>query len=409
VKNVYDILKDDRLVYILSEKYSKKEKSGLILKSAAVVVNLYYPDILEFYLEYLNQIPEEIDVYIISSNSQIEGKINNYIKNKDNVHYVKKTNRGRDVSALLITARDIVMNYNYICFIHDKKPNFEYLAEDIRFWNQNLWDNTIKSKQYIENVLEIFEEHKEIGLLVPPKPIGVYIPDWHTNAWRDDFKIVQQLCREFDLKCDLDPQKPVVTLGTVFWGKTKILYKILSKKWKYEDFPDEPMPLDGTVSHGLERILAYAAQDAGFETGIVMCDSYARTLYIKIQDMMMETYRNLSENFYIEQLDQLMSYKKQKEFIVKAFGRNKSVYLYGAGKYGCRFLKMIHMWGYSPKGFVVSDGHRKTGFVEGYPVWELGELNDFNAVIAITANYEKHYEIKNNLKKYGFKNYFAAC
>ena len=311
VKNVYDILKDDRLVYILSEKYSKKEKSGLILKSAAVVVNLYYPDILEFYLEYLNQIPEEIDVYIISSNSQIEGKINNYIKNKDNVHYVKKTNRGRDVSALLITARDIVMNYNYICFIHDKKPNFEYLAEDIRFWNQNLWDNTIKSKQYIENVLEIFEEHKEIGLLVPPKPIGVYIPDWHTNAWRDDFKIVQQLCREFDLKCDLDPQKPVVTLGTVFWGKTKILYKILSKKWKYEDFPDEPMPLDGTVSHGLERILAYAAQDAGFETGIVMCDSYARTLYIKIQDMMMETYRNLSENFYIEQLDQLMSYKKQ--------------------------------------------------------------------------------------------------
>ena len=113
--------------------------------------------------------------------------------------------------------------------------------------------------------------------------------------------------------------------------------------------------------------------------------------------------------FYIEQLDQLMSYKKQKEFIVKAFGRNKSVYLYGAGKYGCRFLKMIHMWGYSPKGFVVSDGHRKTGFVEGYPVWELGELNDFNAVIAITANYEKHYEIKNNLKKYGFKNYFAAC
>ena len=44
MKNVYDILKDDRLVYILSEKYSKKEKSGLILKSAAVVVNLYYPD-----------------------------------------------------------------------------------------------------------------------------------------------------------------------------------------------------------------------------------------------------------------------------------------------------------------------------------------------------------------------------
>lgn len=409
MKNVYDILKEDELVYILSDSTSKKENLSSVLKSAVIIVNLFYADILDFYLEYLVRIPKEIDVYIISSNALVEEKIKKYIKERRNGYYINKMNRGRDVSALLVAAGDIVMNYKYICFIHDKKPNFDYLSEDIRFWNQNLWDNTLKSKQYIQNVLEIFEEHEDIGLLVPPKPLGRYIPDWHTNAWRDDFEIVRQLCKEFNFQCDLDSHKPVVTLGTVFWGKTKILNKLLSKKWNYEDFPDEPMPLDGTVSHGLERVLAYAAQDAGYHTGIIMCDSYAKTLYIKIQDMMTETYQNLRENFGIEQFDQLMNYKKQKENIEEAFDRNISVYLYGAGKYGCRFLKMMQMWGYSPKGFIVSDGHRKIDFVEGYRVWELGEISDFNAVIAITANYEKQHEMENSLKRYGFKNYFIAC
>ncbi len=409
MKNVYDVLKENNLVYILSEEYSKKEYSYSAFESTVIVVNLYYPDRLKAYFAYLDQIPCEINVYIISSNPLAEKEIKNYVSNKNNFHYIRKENRGRDVSALLVTARDIILKYKYICFVHDKKPNFDHLSEDISFWNRNLWDNSLKSEQYIHNVLEIFEKHDDIGLLVPPKPIGRYMSEWYSNAWYENFEIVQQLCKEFDLKCDLDPRKPVITLGTVFWGRTQIFWKILARKWRYEDFADEPMPIDGTISHGLERILAYAAQDAGFNTGIVMCDSYAGTLYGKVQDMMQRTYQCLQENFQIGQMDQLVNYKRQKEQIVEAFKRNQSVYLYGAGHYGSRFLKIMHLWGYQPKGFLVSDGYRKMDFIEEYPVWELGELQDSNVVIAITASYEKHYEMESNLKEYGITNYFFAC
>lgn len=409
MENIWNDQKSDRLVYVLPEDYSKKECPYSVLESTAVIVNLYYQDCLHFYLHYLDQIPGEIDVYIISSNALAEEEIRKYISGKKNMHFIRKRNRGRDVSALLVTARDMIWNYKYICFAHDKKPNYDHLSEDIRFWNRNLWDNTLKSKHYIHNVLGLLEEYGDIGLLVPPKPIGQYIPDWYTNAWHDDFEIVEQLCKEFDLKCDLDFQEPVITLGTVFWGRTQVFHKILSKGWKYEDFPDEPMPIDGTVSHGLERILAYAAQDAGFHTGITMCDSYAGELYGRVQDMMRHTYQCLQENFYIGQMDQLVNYKRQKEQILQAFDRNEPVYLYGAGNYGHRFLKMMHMWGYEPKGFLVSDGHKKEDFVEGYLVQELWELKDFNAVIAVTADYGKHCEMIRNLKKYGIKNYFLAC
>lgn len=409
MKNVYDILKDNKLVYILPESYSKKKCSHSVLRDTAIIVNLYYWDCLKFYLGYLDQIPEEIDIYIISSNPLVEKEIVRYMSEEDNIYYIRKKNRGRDVSALLVSARDIILKYKYICFVHDKKPNFDHLSQDVRFWNQNLWDNTLKSEQYIFNILDVLEGNDDIGLLVPPKPIGSYIPDWYTNAWHDDFPIVKQLCNEFHLKCDLDFQKPVVTLGTVFWGRTQVFQKIVTKKWEYEDFPDEPMPVDGTISHGLERILAYAAQDAGFHTGIAMCDSYAAMLYIKVQNMMNLTYQHLQENFYIGQMDQLLNYKRQKEQISQAFDRDKSVYLYGAGEYGRRFLSILHGWGYFPKGFLVSDGHRKVNFVEGYPVWELRELKDSNAVIAITANYDKHSEMERNLKQYHFNSYFIAC
>ena len=409
MKNVYDILNENGLVYILPEDCLKKEVSHSVLKSTAVIVNLYYQDCLQFYFKYLDQVPGEIDVYIISSNPLAEQEIRNYSNGKSNLHYVKKKNRGRDVSALLVAAENIIPNYRYICFVHDKKPNFEHLSDDISFWNRNLWDNTLKSTHYIHNVLGIFEEHDDIGLLVPPKPVGVYMSEWYTDAWYENFGTVERLCKGFDLKCDLDFQKPVITLGTVFWGRTQVLDKILSKGWKYEDFPNEPMPVDGTISHGLERILAYAAQDAGFNTGIAMCGSYAGALYGKVQEMMRCTYQCLQDNFKIGQLDQLMNYGRQKEQITQAFGRNEPVYLYGAGNYGRRFLKMMHMWGYQPKGFLVSDGHRKVDFVEGYQVWELGELKECNAVIAVTANYEKHCEMTKNLEEYGIKKYFFAC
>lgn len=30
-------------------------------------------------------------------------------------------NRGRDVSALLVATKKFIMNYDYVCFMHDKK------------------------------------------------------------------------------------------------------------------------------------------------------------------------------------------------------------------------------------------------------------------------------------------------
>ena len=62
----------------------------------------------------------------------------------------------------------------------------------------------------------------------------------------------------------------------MFWCRTAALTKITNKNWQIEDFPEEPMPKDGTISHALERIFPFAAQTLGFYSGWIMNEEFAR-------------------------------------------------------------------------------------------------------------------------------------
>ena len=84
--------------------------------NAAILVHLFYEEQVECSQKYLEEVPEEIDIVILSSKERILNQFQSrrYIR-------IKKENRGRDISALLVAARKIIFQYKYICFVHDKK------------------------------------------------------------------------------------------------------------------------------------------------------------------------------------------------------------------------------------------------------------------------------------------------
>ena len=69
--------------------------------------------------------------------------------------------------------------------------------------------------------------------------------------------------------------EPVAPFGSMFWVRAKAMHTLLSKQWKNEDFPGEPMALDGTISHALERFFPIAVQNDGFYTAWSMSFSFA--------------------------------------------------------------------------------------------------------------------------------------
>lgn len=405
MRNVYDIYMEKKLMFVLADEGKQEAVSESILEKTAVFINLYYDDSWERYSNYIKNIPEQIAVYICSSNSVLLYKATD----RKNVTWMNKENRGRDISALLITFGKIMLRYEYVCFIHDKKASFHYLEEDVSVWIENIWGNTLGSTGYIYEILRLLEKD-HIGVLVPPEPLGEYFNDWYTNGWKKNYENTIFLASELGINADISKDRTPMAIGTVFWAKSDALKKLFQKKWRYIDFPDEPLPLDGAINHAVERILPFVAQDAGYDTGVIMGLAYASRMLLRLKEYMTNTYDFLHKKMCIRFEHQLHSYDELKSTIEKYFREYEKVYIYGFGAWGMEFLRNLQFWGYCPDGFIVSDGHRSCSLSDGIKVYELSEINpDERCGIFIAVNYDLQEEIEGKLKEKGFQEYYKLA
>lgn len=408
--NVYDRRNKENLYCILPKNtyIGKTEIDTVIPNKVAVIANLYYTADAVSYLERLARVPETIDVYVVSSSEELCEMANEYIERNGyaNFNIVSKENRGRDISALLVACKNITPKYEYFCFVHDKKEKVPAAKNDGDFWIENLWENTIASKEYVANIFNKFEEDPELGILAPPEPIGQYKNAWYQPAWGSSFKATKELADKLGVKCNMSPTKPPITLGTVFWCKTKALEKLLKVNWKYYDFPNEPLSDDGTLSHGIERVLAYVAQDAGYKTSMVMTDEYAAKMLSFLQVNIQKTFEFLFKTYHLKNFHDVNWMHDRMNKIPDFFANNKKVYMYGAGQIGKAALANIRNMGYEPDGFVITldDGTKQ---VEGVPVFLLEQLKNIKEIgIIVTVGKRLREVIRAELENAGIQNYF---
>lgn len=404
MENIYTIRDKKQHMYILSEA----ENSGHTISwddRVTIIINLYYFDQLEDNLQFIEGLDEcSIRMILISSNPDIIEYLEDYkvTKQKDNWVVVSKNNRGRDISALLVAGRMWIENSNYICFVHDKKAHDEQLEEETAFWHENLWMNMIGSKNYIQNVMEIFAKHPEIGILTTPEPVGRDINAWYCNAWGDDYKAVCALAEELGINVPITDEYPPATIGTAFWCRTDAIRDVLKKQWKYEDFDEEPLADDGTISHAIERIWAYAVQNAGYEMGTVMHTDYARESYIVVQDLMRATYKYLDRMGMGDfRLLELMI--RRMDYIHEICSSYKKIYLYGAGKIGRICLHIMQSLGYTPEAFI--ETIKSDDYCQGIPIIGLEDMVDRSACIIISVGVKDQSQLAENLEKRNLMNY----
>lgn len=409
MENIYDIRKNKKLMYVLQKEQTIFSPPDELLSSVAIVVNMYYEDVTEYYFGYLDKIPQQISIYIISSKEIILDKARGYFQNRRNIYFLEKENRGRDISALLVAFREFAFRYTYVCFVHDKKARYRHLGKDTEIWIENLWGNTIASEDYVCNIIDIFERKQEIGLLVPPEPVGEYFVAWYKDAWGDNYELTCDLAEKLELKCDIRRDKSPITIGTVFWARICALKKLLEREWNYGDFPEEPLLKDGAINHAVERIIGYVAQDAGYQTGTVMTNAYAGSMLLFLQDSMKEMASHLESKMHMHNIHQMQMLETQKEQIVQFFFKYEDVFLYGAGVYGKGLLTIIREYGLEPAGFVVTDGKKVCEQIDGLKVYEFHEIKSSRATgIIIAVGYKLQEEIEDMLKTYGWTNYILG-
>lgn len=374
MKNVYNIRKEKGLFFILNDNCITNNDVLKSKYSVAVIVNLYYIEDAQWYLDQLYQISDIVDVYIISSNSDIL----NLVDDKK-IHLLKKQNRGRDISALLVSSKEILFHYEYICFLHDKKAKSKTSVLKVKSWVENMWFNMIGGRNYIQNIIELFEKNSNIGLLIPPEPSSETWEIWGKELWRNSFEITKSICMELGLNCNINAKIPPITIGTAFWCKVIALKKLFERNWEYEDFDDEPLPSDGTLSHAIERVFAYVAQDAGYDTGTVMRESYAVKQLLMYQEHIPKIFEMLYKYFEVQSFQQLVQYQKRSSYIQEFCNKYDKVYLYGAGNIGKQCIELLKKLKIKPEGVIVSK-YETYKSINGIPIYEFDMVSNFKDV-----------------------------
>lgn len=407
MKNVFNIRKDENLMWIIDEDNTTYAVQN---ENSAVIVYLYYQEDILYYCNMIKCIPETVDIYVVSSVGNVLEHVKGYLTqySKSKICYILKENRGRDVSAFLVACSNVFYKYKYVCFLHDKKVKAVVDEQDGKLWIENLWTNMIGTKAYVCNVIQKLEESPEIGLLVPPEPIGDCYPIWYRSGWMNDYENTKELANQLGLKCDISKEYSPITYGSTFWCRSEALRKLLDKEWTYEDFPEEPLAIDGTISHAIERVLAYVAQDAGYKTGTIMTKAYAAKQIMIIQRQMMESYEFIEERTGLTSVKELKIIDKKWDDIKKIFSDYPKVYLYGAGAVAKRYLKILSLLSCKPYGIIVSRYDNACRELDGIKIVELETLsNSEDIAIIIAASGKNKKEIMENLQRKNFERVFS--
>lgn len=279
--NQQDIYNNLHLNYILDSKCSDYSKTKRILekKKIALVMHLYFMDLLDKSFHYAECFPEYGDIYITTNTEDkrhaIEKAFRTIKCNKFQVRIIE--NRGRDVSALLTGVKDVIMLYDYVCFVHDKKSAQLVPGSIGQEFGSQCLENTLGSRDFVNNVINTLYDNKRLGLLSPIYPIhGSYYAVHGNIDWAGNFNNTRDLAMKLGIDVPMHADKsPVAPLGTMFWFKPPALEPLFSCDWKYDDFPEEPNGVDGTLLHAIERMYAFATQHAGYYPAVVSNEVFA--------------------------------------------------------------------------------------------------------------------------------------
>ncbi len=257
----------------------------------ALVLHLYYNDQIEFYSHYAKFMPKGSDLYITTSNETQYEYIRKHFFDEvwGNVKVILVENRGRDISSLLVGVREEVKKYDLVCFAHDKKSHEgENLIVGEEFV-RHCFDNILGSAAYVLSIIKEFQDFPQLGLLSPPPPYHSTYTQTIGDEWTCNFKQTLQLAEALDIDVPISGDRlPAAPLGTIFWFRPAALMPLLKRKWKYEDFPEEPNNNDGTMLHAIERLYPFAAQAAGYYSAWCLrghnAERYFTTVYSMLQN-----------------------------------------------------------------------------------------------------------------------------
>ncbi len=376
-------------------------------KKVAVFAHLFYEDLFEESIKYLKNVPKSIDIYLSTTEKSIDK-----LRSLARTHSLKikkitsAGTRGRDAGALLVSFAPYTQKYDYFCFLHDKKSSGG-LSPDIEgeSFRRLLWDNLLGCSKNINYIIRLMEDNRYLGLLCSPVPImGTYANNLVGKEWTVCYNVTVRLAKRLDLKISMDKNKHPFSMGMGFWCKKDALIQLLEYPWKYDDFPEEPIKLDGEINHAIERILIYLIKYNGYYSAHIITQEYS-ALYL-------EELKRLADTGLTDGRKKIPFCLSDKRNMAKDvnllhsfsvfMGKHPNIYIYGAGTRAVEFRKRMNTLKIKPIAHIVTSHKGNAKTLMGCPVLSLDEIEmelDSSAGVVVAMSNVFAIPVVEELKK----------
>lgn len=230
--------------------------SGTPNLRAAIHGHFHYPELFDDFLQRLIQNRSKCDLYLTTNRDEaatvLQETLGKFGVSSAAIRVVP--NRGRDIGPFLSELADELQQYDVIGHVHGKRSALNPGLGD--GWRDFLWHHLIgPSFPMVDTILDALASDSTLGLVFPEDP--------HLSDWNENRPIAEDLARRIGITGEL-PTHFDFPNGTMFWARPAALQPLFSLGLRWEDYPPEPLPYDGTILHALERLLPFAAAKAGF-------------------------------------------------------------------------------------------------------------------------------------------------
>ena len=223
---------------------------------AALHVHLHYPELAEGLLARLSVNAAKLDLFVSTTSDAKAAELRERFADWGRGAVVVEVcpNRGRDIGPMLTRFADALLGYDVIGHLHGKRSlalTSVGLSTNLGVqWYEFLLQH-LAGDQFpmVDLILDRFAERERLGLVFPEDP--------NLTGWSKDREIARALAKRMAPTMQIPPSIDF-PIGTMFWTRPAALKPLFDLRLGWDDYPEEPVPIDGTMLHALERLLAPA-------------------------------------------------------------------------------------------------------------------------------------------------------
>lgn len=241
------------------------DESRATTPRVAVVVHVFFPELLPEILESLVNIPVPFDLIMTNASGT---RVIARCPSATSIRLLDVENHGRDIWPLLqVVNAGLLDAYELVLKVHTKRSQWREgheLQGSGGDWRAGLLNDLFGSEDGVRAILGTFADNPRLGMVTSDG--SVLGPEF----WGGNESTTRELARRLEL--NLDEQTLRFAAGSMYWTRGFVLQGLRALNVSRHDFEEEAGQINATTAHAFERLIGYLSAEAGLRiAGISQC------------------------------------------------------------------------------------------------------------------------------------------